>query len=82
MKYTYAIMMDDKLDSRAFSNYKNARSYMMRKAKQMNTYDSLKPAIEDYSAEYYYKPKHDLNDPFKTGFIRIMPLNVYDEEEK
>ena len=82
MKYTYAIMMDDKLDSRAFANYKNARDYMERKAKQMNTYDRLDPIIEDYSAEYFYKPKHDLNDPFKSGFIRIMPLNVYDEEEK
>ena len=80
--YIYAIEIDGVLSSLAFSDYKNAYNYMVKKAKYMNTFKGLKPNFEDYSAEYFYVPKHDINDPFKEGHIRIMPLDVHDMEEK
>lgn len=78
--YIYAIEIDGRLSSLAFSSYKNAFDYMVKKAKRMNTFKGHQPYIEDYAAEYYYVPKHDINDPFKEGHIRIMPLDVHDME--
>ena len=80
--HIYAIEINGVLDSLAFSNYKNAYDYMVKKAKYMNTFDGEKPHFEDYSAEYFYVPKNDINDPFKTGYIRIKPLDIHDMEEK
>lgn len=80
--YIYAIEVNGILSSLAFSNYKNARDYMVKKARHMNTFKGEKPQFTDYSAEYFYVPKNDVNDPYKSGFIKIRVLDVHDMEEK